>query len=72
MSNFVDKLLGVLISRRFWAAVMGVLLILFTDVFNLTEEQAQTIIALIMSWIIGDSVSKTDRVSVSFKVKNNE
>ena len=72
MSNFVDKLLGVLISRRFWAVVMGVLLILFTDVFNLTEEQAQTIIALIMSWIIGDSVSKTDRVSVSFKVKNNE
>ena len=72
MNDLFNKFLGVVVSRRFWAAVMGVILILFTDVFGMTEEQAQTIVALIMSWIVGDSLNKTDRVNMSFKVKGNE
>ena len=58
MSIF-NKLLSLLQSRRFWSAVGGVLTVIFQDALGLTPEQAAAIVAIIMSWIVGDSLNKT-------------
>ena len=58
MSIF-NKLLSLLQSRRFWSAVGGVLTVIFQEALGLTPEQAAAIVAIIMSWIVGDSLNKT-------------
>lgn len=55
-----DKIQALLKSRRFIAAVSGVLVVVFQDVLSLTEEQAVTIVGVIASWIVGDSLNKTE------------
>lgn len=59
MSGLVDKLLALLESRRFWVAVGGIILLLLQDVVGVDEQTAQGIIALLISWIVGDSLTKT-------------
>lgn len=54
-----DKLLALLVSRRFWAAVTGVLIIFLQDVLGLDEGKAQWIAGILVAWIVGDSLNQT-------------
>lgn len=51
---------GLLESRRFWAAVIGIIVVI-TEEFGLpiTEDQVTFIVMLIVGWIVGDSLDKT-------------
>lgn len=64
----MGKTLGIFQSRRFWAAVGGVLAVVFQDAVGMTPEQAQTVVGIIMAWIVGDSLNKTGSV----QLKKNE
>lgn len=64
----LDKLIGALMSRRTWVAIGGVLVILFEEVLGLTPEQAQTIVNLLIAWIVGDSLYKTPVLHRKFEV----
>ena len=63
MPEFIDKLLGVLKSRRFWTATGGVVVILLHDTFGLDEGTSNAIVAMLIAWIVGDSLNKTDRLT---------
>jgi len=54
----VSSLLG---SRRFWAALIGVCVVLAQDYDGLSEDAAQQIIGLIMAWVVGDAIRKTEK-----------
>ena len=69
MQDFFDKLIGAATSRRFLALIVGAVMVLAQDTLGMTEDQVQTITSMIMSWIVGDSLMKTDRFS--FRVKAN-
>ena len=60
MPAFFDKLLGTLKSRRFWTAVGGVLVIVFRDTLGMDPETANGVVAMMIAWILGDSLNKTD------------
>lgn len=49
-------------SRRFWVAVAGVLAVTTESlgVTTLSADQVQNIVLLCASWIVGDSVRKTE------------
>lgn len=57
-----NKIIALLQSRRFWAAIIGVLAIAFHDVLGLSEEQVQQVGIIVTGWIIGDSVNKTGAI----------
>jgi hypothetical protein len=56
------KIQALLQSRRFWVAVAGVLAVTTEGlgVTTLSSEQIQNIVLLCASWIVGDSVRKTE------------
>ena len=58
-SLLIQKLLGLLTSRRFWAAASGVLVTLLHEQLGIDVEMAQQIVMVLVSWIVGDSLSKT-------------
>lgn len=49
-------------SRRFWVAVAGVLAVTTESlgITTLSADQVQNIVLLCASWIVGDSVRKTE------------
>lgn len=49
-------------SRRFWAAVSGVVVILISSLFGIDETKLQAIAGIVISWIVGDSLSKTGSI----------
>ena len=53
----LDELKSLLLSKRFWAAVAGVVFLL-TDAFGLplTQDQVQGIVLMIASLILGDTI----------------
>lgn len=57
-----SKIQALLQSRRFWVAVAGVLAITTESlgVTTLNSDQIQNIVLLCASWIVGDSVRKTE------------
>jgi len=57
--KYFEKLKAMLASRRFQAAVIAVTVVVFQDILGMDEQQATTIAALVMSWIVGDSITKT-------------
>jgi hypothetical protein len=59
LKTFLDKLPSLLISRRFLIVVVGILVNYLRDQVGLTEDQAQAITALLVSWVIGDSLNTT-------------
>ena len=63
MQDYIDKLLGMLKSRRFLMAVLAILTIVLQDGIGLEPEQANWIATIIITWIAGDSWKKTDRLS---------
>lgn len=54
-----NKIVLLLRSRRFWAAIVGVIAIAAHDLVGLSEEQVQQVGLIITGWIVGDSISKT-------------
>lgn len=58
----MDKLKSLLTSRRFWVAVFGVVAIVSSKLFGveLDTEQLVSIVMVILGWILGDSIRKTE------------
>ena len=57
----MEKLKGVLKSRKFWAAIAGVVVVVAkgTDPnFPLTEEQTSAIIGILAAYILGTALDK--------------
>jgi hypothetical protein len=58
MSNKVQALFT---SRRFWIAIGGVAFVAFDGLgLGLTEEQTTNLIIVLGSWVVGDSIRKTE------------
>ncbi len=55
----MNKILSLFESRRFWAAVAGVAVVILSDTLGMSQEQATKIVALLGAWIVGDSLNKT-------------
>lgn len=56
----IEKLKSLLKSRRFWTAFASVLVVVMSDSFGIPEETANTIAAIGVSWIVGDSLRITE------------
>ena len=56
----MSKLQSLIRSRRFWAAIGGILTVAMQDVIGLSETASLEIVGLIAAWIVGDSIMKTD------------
>ena len=53
----VSKVQGLIGSRRFWAAVGGVVVVIFDGLgLGLSAEQVNHIVMLGGAWIVGDSL----------------
>lgn len=57
-----DKLKALTQSRRFWVAVAGIITVMGNDLglFNLTQDQVTNVVLLCASWVVGDSIRKTE------------
>ena len=55
----MQKIKDLVKSRRFWAAVGGVIVVGLQDVLGLEPATANSIVAVIVSWIVGDSLRST-------------
>lgn len=60
-----DKLKALVQSRRFWIAVAGVVAVTTQSlgITQLTQDQIEYVVILAASWIVGDSIRKTEVVS---------
>ena len=56
----VDKLKAMVKSRRFWTAVSSVAVICLNETLGIPEETANSVVAIAVAWIIGDSVRPTE------------
>ena len=56
----IEKLKGLFKSRRFWTAFSSVVVVVLHDSFGIPEETANTIAAIGVSWIVGDSLRITE------------
>jgi hypothetical protein len=56
----VDKLKSLLKSRRFWTAMGTVLTVFLQDTLGIPETTAMSIVAVGVSWIVGDSLRVTE------------
>lgn len=54
------KFAALLQSRRFYAAVVALLTVLFHEQVGFSEEVTRNIIYILISWIVGDSLCKTE------------
>jgi len=56
-----ENLKKMLTSKRFWAAAAGVVVVAGKDLLglNLSEEQVTAIAAVVVAWIVGDSIRET-------------
>lgn len=57
-----DKLKALVQSRRFWVAVAGIITVMGNDLglFNLSQDQVTNVVLLCASWVVGDSIRKTE------------
>ena len=56
----MSKLVSLFRSRRAQATASGILIVLFRDTLGLDAGTATTIVALLMSWVVGDSLKNTE------------
>ena len=54
-----EKLLALFSSRRFWAAFSGIAVSLMQEKLGVTPEVATQIVAVLIAWIVGDSLKTT-------------
>ena len=55
----LDKLKALLASRKFWAALIGLVLIVvkaYKPDFPISEDQATTIVYILMAYIVGTAI----------------
>ena len=55
----MQKIKDLVKSRRFWAAVGTVVVVGLQDVLGLDPTTANSIVAVVVSWIVGDSLRVT-------------
>ena len=55
-----EKIKSLLKSRRFWAAVGGVVAVCLQDTVGLDETTTNSIVAVAVAWIVGDSIRITE------------
>jgi hypothetical protein len=55
----MDKVVALFKSRRAWAVVAGILLVILHQGLGIDEATATKIVVLIGSWVIGDSLHTT-------------
>ena len=58
--RIMNKFTSLIRSRRAQATVSGILIVLFRDTLGLDAGTATTIVALLMSWVVGDSLKNTE------------
>ena len=56
----IEKLKSLLKSRRFWTAFASIVVVVLNDSFGIPEDTANTIAAIGVSWIVGDSLRSTE------------
>jgi hypothetical protein len=54
------KIEALLRSRRFWLAVLGTVAVVADEAFDLDHTQVMTIGGIIVAWIVGDALRKTE------------
>ena len=55
-----DKLKSLLRSRRFYAALAGVIFVISDGLgLNLSPDAIENVVLFVVAWILGDSVTKT-------------
>jgi len=59
----MEKIQSLMESRRFWASVGSVAAVVLQDHFGLSQEQAFVVVGILQSWVIGDSMKKTESKS---------
>jgi hypothetical protein len=57
MENVIQSLIR---SRRFWASVASIAVVVFKDKLPLDEEQITTIIMAVGAWIVGESLRSSN------------
>ena len=55
-----EKIKALLKSRRFWTAVGAVVVVCLQDTVGIDEGTANSIVALGVAWIVGDSLRLTE------------
>ena len=56
----MNKLTTLFRSRRFWGAIVAAILNVIGPTIGLSEDQTLSITALVVAWIVGDSLTKTE------------
>lgn len=56
----MSKLTALFQSRRFWGAIVAAMLNVIGPTIGLSEDQTLSITALVVAWIVGDSLTKTE------------
>lgn len=54
-----EKWIALILSRRFQAAVIGVLAIAGNELLGLSEEDVTKVFGIVVVWILGDSYRET-------------
>ncbi len=55
----MKKVQALFLSRRFYAALIALIAVLFQDKLGLTQDAAKQLSTVVIAWIIGDSINKT-------------
>jgi uncharacterized membrane protein len=57
----MTKFLSLLKSRRFWAAAIGLVAVVGSEVFGVTldTEHLLSVVSIVIAWIVGDTVRET-------------
>lgn len=53
------KLEALFRSRRFYAAILAILVVVMREHIDLGADEAKAVVAIISAWLLGDSLSKT-------------
>tara|TARA_R110002020_G_scaffold229354_5_gene440105 strand:- start:292 stop:465 length:174 start_codon:yes stop_codon:yes gene_type:complete len=54
-----EKIKSLLKSRRFWTALGSVVIVSMNEIFGIDEVTANSIVAVGIAWIVGDSLRMT-------------
>ena len=55
-----DKVKTLIVSRRFWLAVSGVVFVAVQSVFpDIDQDTVNNVVVIVGSWIVGDSLRET-------------
>jgi len=58
-----DKIKALVKSRRFWAAIGSVIVVVLQDTIGLDPATSNSIVAVAVAWIVGDSLRVTESPS---------